>query len=74
MTESNQNDPVGTTPVKDPSASWGWLQERVDTASIDSLNEWLENQLLELEETYADLVTAESLKLSLRSELRQSRQ
>ena len=72
MTNSNQNEPVGT-PVADPKANWGWLQERVSDSQVSVLHDWIEEQLSELEEAYAGLITSQSLKLSLRSELREGR-
>ncbi len=74
MTNSNQNDPVSNTPVATAKASWGWLQGRIGMTSDSSLHEWIDEQLHVLEEKYADFVTAESLKLNLRNEIRQSRQ
>lgn len=72
MTNSNQNDPVGKIVVSS-KANWDWLQGRVGTAEMTSLHAWLDEQLQGLEAQYADFVTAESLKLNLRNELRRSR-
>ncbi len=74
MTNSEQNEPVGTTSFEGGKANWGWLQGRVGTVQTTTLHEWLSEQLVGLEDAYAAYVTPESLKLSLRSELRQGRQ
>ena len=73
MIDSNPNEFAGTTPVTDGLANWNWLKERLQTAQLDRLDDWLEEELLGLEADYAGWVTGKSRQLALQNELRSSR-
>lgn len=51
-----------TDPVKDAAAplNWNWLSARIAPSSNRQLSDWLDNQLLELEETFSHLATEDS--------------
>lgn len=73
MIDSNPNESAGTTPVSDSLANWNWLKDRLASVCLDKLDDWVEDELLELEGQYAGWVTAKSHQLALQSELRDSR-
>lgn len=73
MIDSNQNDFAGAVPVSSSPANWNWLKDRVQASVLEPLQDWFDTQLAELESDYEGWVTAKSLQLALRSELRESR-
>ena len=73
MIDSNQNDFAGAMPTSESPANWSWLMERLPPSELVNLDNWLADQLLELEANCEDWVTPKSRQLALRSELRDSR-
>lgn len=52
-------------PTDEAQPNWSWLQEKLDAAHAGSpaamrWESWLERELVELEETFSDLVTLKS--------------
>jgi hypothetical protein len=73
MIDSNQNEFAGAMPISESPANWSWLIERVPLRRLKDLDNWLDDQLQELEAGYVEWVTPKSRQLALRSELRDSR-
>ncbi len=73
MIDSNQNEFAGAMPASESPANWSWLIERVPTGGLLNLDNWLADQLLELEAICDDWVTPKSQMLALQNELRDSR-
>jgi len=73
MIDSNQNEFAGAMPTSESPANWSWLIERLPSAGLENLDNWLTDQLLELEASCEDWVTPKSRTLALQNELRDSR-
>jgi hypothetical protein len=73
MIDSNQNDFAGAVPDSESPANWNWLIERVPSVGLELLDDWLADQLLELEASCEDWMTPKSRTLALQKELRDSR-
>jgi hypothetical protein len=73
MIDSNQNEFAGAIPDSGSPASWKWLIERVPTSGLAILDDWMTDQLLELEASCEDWMTPKSRILAMQKELRDSR-
>ena len=73
MIDSNQNEFAGAIPDSELPANWNWLIERVPTGGLETLDDWMTDQLLELEASCEDWVTPKSRMLAMQKELRDSR-
>ena len=70
---TNYSDSAGAAPADEARPNWSWLQEKVPHASIAKLDLWLDRQLAELEENFAEFVTPKSRNRELRQEFSKSR-
>lgn len=59
------NDSSGSMPTEEAKPDWSWLQEKINATEMTRLDDWLENELYELEEHFAEFVTAKSLSRSM---------
>ncbi len=73
MIDSNPNEFAGAMPVSESAANWNWLQERLQVATLEAFDLWMDDQLAELELGYEAWATDKSRELALKSELRASR-
>lgn len=55
---SGPTDPV--TDAKTATLNWNWLSARIDPSANLQLSDWLDNQLLELEENFSHFATEDS--------------
>jgi hypothetical protein len=70
FTGDSASDSFGAIPTRENKPDWSWLQEKIDAANSDTravaeLDEWLDQQLAELEEAFATYVTPKSLAREL---------
>ncbi len=73
MIDSNQNEFAGSMPVSESAPNWNWLKDRLPSGELESSHHWLDDQLMELEASYAGWMTPKSRQLALQSEFRESR-
>lgn len=67
---TSQSGADGSASSYNMQASWEWLRGRLDTVAVASqLGDWLDEQLLALEEDFSEMVTERSRCLNLRAEL-----
>jgi hypothetical protein len=64
------SDSSGAMPTRENKPDWSWLQEKVEAAhsssgAVAELDQWLEQQLADLEEAFATYVTPKSLSREL---------
>lgn len=59
------NDSSGASPIEQIEPNWNWLQEKIPAAQVAQLDNWMDVQLMELEDDFAQLVTPRSLGRSL---------
>lgn len=55
------NDSSGANPKEETNPNWDWLQEKIPPAQVALLDDWMDVQLIELEEDFAEFVTQRSL-------------
>ncbi len=54
---TSTNDSSGAMPTEEAKPNWVWLQEKVHSAAVAQLDDWLTNELTQLEETFAEYIT-----------------
>ena len=59
------NDSSGASPIEEIQPNWNWLQEKIPAAQVAQLDDWMEVQLTELEDDFAEFVTPRSLCRSI---------
>ena len=59
------NDSSGASPVEETRPNWKWLQEKIPPAQVAQLDDWMDVQLMELEDDFAQFVTPRSLSHSI---------
>ncbi len=59
------SEPFGAMPTDEARPNWSWLQEKMNTNAVAELDQWMDSQLLDLEEEFAQFVTPKSLGRSL---------
>ncbi|WP_145072582.1 hypothetical protein [Aureliella helgolandensis] len=64
---TSYSDSAGSKPADEATPNWDWLTERVKSAPLETLENWLDAELEELECQYADFVTAKSRMHEMRS-------
>ncbi len=67
MIDSNPNEFAGAVPVSDSAANWDWLKERLQVATLEAFDLWLDDQLADLELGYEDWATEKSRELALKA-------
>lgn len=55
------NDSFGASPIEETEPNWNWLQEKIPAAQVAQLDDWMDVQLMELEDDFAQFVTPRSL-------------
>lgn len=55
------NDSSGASPTEETRPNWNWLQEQIPAAQVAQLDDWMDVQLMELEDDFAQFVTPRSL-------------
>ena len=73
MIDSNQNEFAGAMPASESPANWNWLIERLPIEGLEDFDDWMVDQLSELEAECASWVTPKSRTLALQNALRDSR-
>ena len=72
---TSTNDSSGHMPTEETKPNWTWLQDRIaekkgasriEKSAVAELDDWFDGQLAELEETFAEFVTAKSLTRDLK--------
>ncbi len=72
---TSTNDSSGHMPTEETKPNWTWLQariaekkgaSRIENSAVAELDDWFDGQLAELEETFAQFVTAKSLTRDLK--------
>ncbi len=57
---TNFSNSAGSRPTDDAKPDWSWLQERVDQTPTEQLADWLQENLVALEDEFAELMTSNS--------------
>ncbi len=68
---TNTSDSSGARPTDEAKPNWSWLQDRIDATQAGSaaameLDDWLDRELSELEDAFAQFVTPKSLTRDLK--------
>ncbi|MCA9132147.1 MAG: hypothetical protein KDA45_03300 [Planctomycetales bacterium] len=69
----NYSDSAGAMPADEAKPNWNWLQRRVDPASSEMFDAWVDCQLAELEASFAEYMTDRSRSRAQRQQFASER-